>query len=77
MIKNLKNKNTCKYLNYAENLLIPSSTTTACVSISAFALLVCFLVGITSSAIGIKICAVTAGIKKYKSIVKTKEEKTW
>ena len=52
MIKNLKNKNTCKYLNYAENMLIPSSTTTACVSISA-------------------------GIKKYKSIVKTKEEKAW
>ena len=77
MIKNLKNKNTCKYLNYAENFLILSSTTTACVWISGFALLVCFLVGITSSAIGMKICAVTAGIKKYKSIIKTKEEKAW
>ena len=31
-------------------------------------------VGITSSVVGIKIFAITAGIKKYKSIIK-KEEK--
>ena len=28
----------------------------------------------TSSAVGIKHCAITAGIKKYKSIIKKKEE---
>ena len=77
MIKNEKNKQTCKCLNYSGNLLIPSSTTTACVSISAFASLVCVPVGITSSAIGIKICAITAGIKKYISIIKTKVDKAW
>ena len=33
-------------------------------------------VGITSSVVGIKIFAITAGIKKYKSIIK-KEEKAW
>ena len=32
-------------------------------------------VGITSSAIGLKICAITAGIKKYKSIIKNKKKK--
>ena len=32
-------------------------------------------IGITSSAIGLKICAITAGIKKYKSIIKKKRKK--
>ena len=50
-------------------------TVTGCVSISAFVSLVCVPVGITSSAVGIKIFAVTAGIKKYKSIIKKKKEK--
>ena len=40
-----------------------------CASISAFALLVWVPVSITSSAVGINICAITAGIKKYKSIM--------
>ena len=59
-----------KYLNYVEHLLVLVSTVTGCVSISAFASLVCIPVGITSSAVELKICAVTAGIKKYKSIIK-------
>ena len=29
-----------------------------------------FLVGITSSAVGLKICVITAGIKRYKSRIK-------
>ena len=61
-----------KYLNYVQNLLILSSAITGCVSTSAFASLVCIPVGITSSAIGIQICAVIVGIKKYKSIIKEK-----
>ena len=65
-----KYKKTCKYLNYFEHLLILVSTVTGCVAISAFASLVGVLVGIRSSAVGIKICAITAGIKKYKSIKK-------
>ena len=32
-------------------------------------------IGITSSAIGWKICAIAAGIKKYKSIIKKKKKK--
>ena len=70
-----KYKKTCKYLNYVENLLTLASTVTGCVSVSAFASLVRDPVGIVSSAIGIKICAVTAGIKKYKSIIKKKKKK--
>ena len=70
-----KYKKICKYLNYVEHLLIITSTVTGCVSISAFASLVCVFVGITSSAIGIKICAITAGIKKYKSIIRKKKKK--
>ena len=66
---------TCKYLNYVENLLILVSTVTGCVSISEFVSLVCVPVGITISVVGIKISAITAGIKKYKSIIKTKEKK--
>ena len=64
-----------KYLNYVEHLLILVSTVTGCVSISAFASLVCIPVGITSSAVELKICAVTAGIKKYKSIIKKVKNK--
>ena len=52
------------------------STGTGCVFISKFASLVCVPVGITRSAVGINICAVTAGIKNYKSIIKQKDE-TW
>ena len=50
-------------------------TVTGCVSISAFPSLVDIPVGITSSAVGLNICAVIAGIKKYKSMVKKKKKK--
>ena len=60
-----KHKKTCKYLNYIKHLLILASTINGCVLISAFASLVCVPVGITSSAVGLKICAITAGSKKY------------
>ena len=44
-------------------------------SISAFDLLFGIPIGITSSAVGLKICAITAEIKKYKSIIKKKKKK--
>ena len=69
-----KYKKTRKYLHYVEQLVILASTVTSCVSISAFALLACVPVGVTSSAVGIKICAITKGIKKYKSIIKKKKK---
>ena len=52
-----------------------ASTITAYISISAFASLLDIPIGITSSAIGIKISAIAAGIKKYKSIIKKKKKK--
>ena len=67
-----KYKKTCKYLNYVERLLILVSAVTGCVSVSAFPPLVFIPVSITSSAVGIKICSITSGIRKYKSIRKKK-----
>ena len=49
-----KYKKTCKYLNYAEHLLITVSTVTGCVSISAFTSLACVPLGVTSPAIEMK-----------------------
>ena len=69
-----KHKKVCTTLNYIEHFLILASTITGCISISAFASLIGIPIGITSSAIGLKICAITAGIKKYKSIIKKKKK---
>ena len=69
-----KYKKTGKYLNYVENLLILVSTVTDCVSISVFSSLVCVPLGITSSAVGLKICVITGGIKNYKWIIKKKKK---
>ena len=57
-------------LNYIEYFLISASTITGFVSIYGFASLIAIPIGITSSVIVLKICAITAGIKKYKSIIK-------
>ena len=70
-----KHKKIWATLNCLENFFILASTVTGSVSISAFASLIGILVGITSSAIGLKICAITGGIKKYKSIIKKKKKK--
>ena len=45
-----------------------------CVSISAFASLDSVPVGSASSVVELKVCTTTAGIKKYKSIIKEKQE---
>ena len=65
-----KHKKVCRVFNYIEHSLIVISIISWCVSISAFASLVSIPIGITNSAIGLKICVMTAGIKKYKSINK-------
>ena len=68
------NKKVCRVLNYIDHSLIVISTITGCVSISAFASLVGIPIGITSSATGLKVCVITAGIKKYKSTIKKKKK---
>ena len=65
-----KHKKVCTILNYIEHFPILASAVTGCVSISAFAALLGTPIGIMSSAIGLEICAITAVIKKYKSIIK-------
>ena len=62
-------------LNFIEHIFILASAITGCLSISAFTSIVVIPLEITSSAIGSKICAITAGIKKYKSIIKKKKKK--
>ena len=57
-----KYKIVCTTVNYIEQFLILASKITGCVSISAFASLVGIPIGITSSAIVLKICEITAGI---------------
>ena len=66
---------TCKHLHYVEHLVTLASTITGCVSISEYTSFVAVSVGITCSAVGIKICAISAGIRKYKSIIKKKKKK--
>ena len=58
-------KNVCTTLNYSEHFLLLAPTVTGCISISTFASLVGISIGTTSSTIGLKICVITAGIKKY------------
>ena len=72
MVKKHKNVNTI--LNYLEYLLILDSAVTGCLSISTFASLFDISIRIMSSAVGIKICAITAGIQKYKSSIKKKKK---
>ena len=62
-------------MNYIEYSLILISTITGCVSVFVFASLVWTSIGITRSAIGVKICVITIEIKKYKPINKKKNEK--
>ena len=58
-----KYKKTCKYLNYVEHLLVLGSAVTGFSFNSYNCSLVCVPGGITSSAVGMKICAITVGIK--------------
>ena len=73
MISN-KNKKICKSLNYIEHFLILDSAVTECISISTFASLLGIPIRITSSSIGLKICAITGGIEKYKSLIRKKKK---
>ena len=49
-------------------MLILVSTVSGCVSVSEFASLVCAPVHITSSAVGLGVCAITVGIKNISQL---------
>ena len=71
-----RRKTTCKYLNYVEHLLILTATVTGCILRFEFTSLVCVPVGLTSSAVGLKTCAITARKRKtYKWFNKKKKKK--
>ena len=72
MIK--KHKKVYRILNYIEHLLILMSTYGRYVSISTFISLIGIPIGITSSEARLKLCVITAGIKKYKSLIKKKKK---
>ena len=57
-----KHRKVYRVLNYIEHLLDLISTITGWVSIFAFSSLVGIPLGITSSAVGLKICVITSGI---------------
>ena len=69
-------KHNSTVLNYIDHLLIVISTVTGCVSISTFVSLVGIPIRTTSSSIELKISAITAGIKSYKSIIYEKKKET-
>ena len=73
-LMNKKQKKICTTLDYIEQFLILGSRVTVCTSISAFASLIDIPIRITSFTIGLKIFAITAGIKEYNSIVKKKKK---
>ena len=70
-----KHKKVCTTLNYIEHILILASKITGCISISDFAYLIGVSIGITSSAIGSKMCTIAARVKRFKSIIKKKKKK--
>ena len=71
MSKSIKKLN----LNNIDHLFTVIFTITGSISISAFTSLVGVPIVMTSSAIGLKVCAITVRIKKYKSIIKKKKKK--
>ena len=70
-----KHRKVCTILNYIEHFLILDSKISECISISAFASLLSIPIGITSSAVQLKLCAIATGSKKYKSTIKKKKKK--
>ena len=60
------NKKVCKTLNYIEYYFTVAFAVIACISIYALASLVYISKEITSSSVGLNICAKIATIKKYK-----------
>ena len=63
-------------LNYFQNFLAFISAVSAWVSMSVFTSLVSVPVGIVSSAAGIKVCAITAGIKTKRNQLSRKRRES-
>ena len=70
-----KHKKDCTNLNFIEHVLTLVSTIAGCISISPLASSIGIPIGIRSSAVGLKIPAIAAGIKKYTLIIKKTKKK--
>ena len=64
-LMNEKHKKVCTAFNYFKHFLTFTSAVSGCVSIFAFATLFVIPLGTGSSAVGLRICAITAGIKRF------------
>ena len=70
-----------KLMSYIEQIILHwtisflPSAITGCILVFAFASLLGIPIVIASSAIGLKICAITTGIREYNSIIKKKKKK--
>ena len=64
-----KHKKVCTTVSYIEHFLILVLIIVGCISVYAFASFIGIPIGITSSAIGLKIHAMDARSEKYKSII--------
>ena len=67
-----KHKKKCRVINYFEDFLVFILAVSGCVSNFALASFAVVPVGIANSAVELKFCAITAYIKKYKSIIRGK-----
>ena len=65
-----KHKNVWKMLNFVKYIISLAITIVGCISISEFASLISIPIGITNSAIRLKLCAIATRVKQYKSIIK-------
>ena len=71
-----KHKRFCRFLSYTGRYFsLQASKTAGVVSISAFTSLLDIPAGIVSFANRIKVCSITAVIKKYKSMIKKEKKK--
>ena len=72
-----RHQKVCVTLKYIEQSNILVSAVSRYVLISAISSLFSIPIDIASSAVGLKICGITVGIWKYKSIIKNKKKKAW
>ena len=71
----MRHQKVCTAFNHIEQSLFLVSAITGCFPISAFGSLVGIPIAIASSVVGLNICAISAGIKKYKSTIKKRSKK--
>ena len=69
-----KHKKIFTTLNYIKQFLILAYAITGFISISGMASFLGIIIEITDSAIRLKLCAVSTGIKMYQSLIKKKKK---